>query len=45
MIFYNIYIYNTYKIWRWLRGSELAKTKIFRTSFGRGHFQGNLLKF
>ena len=26
-----------------LRGSELVKTKIFPTSFGRGRFQGNLL--
>ena len=27
------------------RGLELVKTKIFPSSFGRGHFQGNLIKF
>lgn len=29
----------------WLRSTELVKTKLFLTSFGRGSFQRNLLNF
>ena len=34
-----------YIVTPWLMSSELVKTKIFPNSFGRGRFQGNLLKF
>ena len=34
-----------YTSWMWLRGSELVKTKLFPTSFGRGRLQRTLLKF